>query len=181
MKENFDRALAFVLQYEGGYSDHPSDPGGATNRGITIAELAAVRGHAVTKDDVRALTVAEAGQIYRTRYWAAIRGDDLPAGVDVAVFDCAVNQGVGRATRFLQQASGATVDGVLGPKTLAAAQHASLDEFMAQRMNSYGLLSGLFKTFGLGWSRRLMACYALSASLLKSIDDGDTDDRQNGL
>lgn len=166
MDANFPSALAHVLHYEGGYSDHPSDPGGATNLGITKAVLEAHRGHAVTKADVRALSQAEAAEIYRARYWNAARCDGLPAGIDLAVFDCAVNQGVGRAARYLQQAAGAAVDGQIGPKTLSAvaAINASelLTEFMARRMNGYGLLAKLFATFGLGWSRRLMATHQVA-------------------
>ena len=169
MQQNFDTALAHVLHYEGGYSDHPSDPGGATNRGITKAVLAAYRGRAVSKDDVRALTKTEAAAIYRSRYWDAARCDRLPSGLDIAVFDCAVNQGIGRATRFLQQAAQVTADGKIGPKTLAAIAAAKPDallaEFMARRMNSYGLLRKLFEVFGLGWSRRLMATHAIALSL----------------
>lgn len=174
MKESYERALRHVLIYEGKYSDHPSDPGGATNLGITIAVLAAWRGRAVTKADVRALTLDEAAAIYKARYWDNARCDDLPAGLDLAAFDCAVNQGVGRAARLLQQAAGATVDGVLGPKTLSAVRAGDarliLLEFMARRMQGYGSLQKLFRVFGLGWSRRLMATNALALELLKDAE-----------
>jgi len=120
LQQNFETALAHVLKYEGGYSDHPSDPGGATNRGITKAVLEAYRGHSVSKADVRALSRGEAAAIYRSRYWDAAKCDRLPDGLDLAVFDCAVNQGIGRASRFLQQAAQVTADGKIGPKTLAA-------------------------------------------------------------
>jgi len=169
LQQNFETALAHVLRYEGGYSDHPSDPGGATNRGITKAVLEAYRGHAVSKDDVRALAKAEAAAIYRARYWDAAKCDQLPGGLDIAVFDCAVNQGIRRAARFLQQAAEVTADGQIGPTTLAAVAGAQqgtlLAEFMARRMNSYGLLQKLFRVFGLGWSRRLMATHAVALSL----------------
>lgn len=158
---DLDRCLPFVLEWEGGYSDHPSDPGGATNLGITHAVLAEWRGKPVTKADVKALALPEAAQIYRARYWDKVRGDSLPAGIDLAVFDCAVNQGVGRAIRLLQEAARVKVDGVIGPRTLEAIQSAApiplLNEFMARRMNAYGLLVNLFRSFGLGWSRRLMS------------------------
>jgi lysozyme family protein len=170
LQENFDAALAHVLHYEGGYSDHPRDPGGATNLGITIGVLKEYRGQSVTKDDVRALTLAEAASIYSQRYWDAASCGALPSGIDLAVFDCAVNQGVGRAARFLQQAARVKADGRIGPGTLGAVSAASprtlLAEFMARRMLGYGLLGGLFKTFGLGWSRRLMATYAEALALL---------------
>jgi lysozyme family protein len=161
MIENFGRILEHVLAFEGGYSDHPSDPGGATKYGITRATLTTWRRREVTKAEVKSLTVEEAGEIYRAKYWDRIKGDLLPAGVDLAVMDCCVNQGEGRAVRLLQMALGVAVDGKLGPKTLAAVEAADplalILEFQARRMNAYGLLVGLFRTFGLGWSRRLTA------------------------
>jgi lysozyme family protein len=169
VQNNFESALAHVLRFEGGYSDHPSDPGGATNRGITKAVLESFRGRPVTKAEVRALARDEAADIYRRNYWFAAACDRLPDGLDLAVFDCAVNQGVGRAARYLQKAAGVTADGRVGPKTLAAVNTASpgelLSEFMALRMQGYGLLQKLFKVFGLGWSRRLMATYAAALAL----------------
>lgn len=170
MHHNFQHALAHVLLFEGGYSDHPSDPGGATNLGITKAVLERFRGRGVTKQEVRALTKEEAAEIYRRYYWLAAACDQLPDGVDLAVFDCAVNQGVGRATRFLQQSANVAVDGAIGPRTLAAVKAAEpealLTEFMARRMNAYGLLTKLFKVFGLGWSRRLVATHGAACALV---------------
>jgi lysozyme family protein len=170
---NFDAALAHVLLFEGGYTDHPLDPGGATNLGITQAVLEASRGKPVSKDDVRELTKAEATAIYRQRYWEPARCGALPSGVDLAVFDCAVNQGTRRATRFLQQAANVAADGKIGPATLAAVTQlpaeALLGEFMARRMLGYGLLQTLFKTFGLGWSRRLMATCIAAHELLSAV------------
>lgn len=170
MDETFNAALRHVLHFEGGYSDHPHDPGGATNLGITLRVLEAHRGRSVSKADVRALSRAEATQIYRQRYWIAASCPALPSGLDLAVFDCAVNQGVARATRLLQQAAKVKADGVIGPITLAAIRSAPirdvLNEFMARRMNAYGRLQQLFRTFGLGWSRRLIATHAKSLDLL---------------
>jgi lysozyme family protein len=178
VQHNFQHALAHVLQFEGGYSDHPSDPGGATNLGITKAILEKHRGRAVTKQEVRALTGDEAAEIYRRYYWTAAACDQLPEGVDLAVFDCAVNQGVGRAARFLQHAAQIRPNGGIGPKTIAAAKAARpeslLVEFMARRMQGYGLLQSLFKVFGLGWSRRLMATHAAALALLARQPGDDT-------
>ena len=172
MHENFGASLAHVLKFEGGYSDHPLDPGGATNLGITLAELSSYRGRPVSKDEVRALTKDEASRIYRNRYWDAASCDTLPSGLDLAMFDCAVNQGVARAKRFLQQAANVDADGQIGPVTLATVSKAPcnqlLTEFMALRMQSYGSLSRLFRTFGLGWSRRLIATHAAAISLLRA-------------
>ncbi|MDX2264607.1 MAG: glycosyl hydrolase 108 family protein [Hyphomicrobiales bacterium] len=164
MKDTFPAALKHVLKFEGGYSDHPLDPGGATNLGVTKATLERFRGRRVTKAEVRALKHAEAAAIYRKFYWDQVQGDALPPGLDLAVFDCAVNQGPARARKWLQQAAKARADGVIGPRTLAAVKAADaralLLEFMALRMRHYGSLARLFTAFGLGWSRRLMATLA---------------------
>lgn len=176
MDANFEECLEAILEFEGGYSDHPSDPGGATNLGITKAVLEAWRGHSVSKADMRALKLAEAADIYRARYWDRCRCGELQEGLDLAVFDCAVNQGVGRAQTLLQQALRVTVDGIIGPKTLAAANQRNagplLAEFCARRMAAYGNLTTLFKTFGLGWSRRLLTVHgkALAMAIAAEVD-----------
>jgi lysozyme family protein len=174
LQKNFDAALKHVLAFEGGYSDHPRDPGGATNLGITIGVLERYRGRPVTKDEVRALTKKEAKAIYRKFYWDPCRCALLPTGLDFAVFDCAVNQGVGRATRFLQQAARVAVDGQIGSITLGAVQAADrealLAEFISRRMQSYGLLQRLFRVFGLGWSRRLTATHATALALMRPTE-----------
>lgn len=159
MANRFKEALEHVLQWEGGYVDHPDDPGGATNMGITLATLQSWRGRIVTRADVKALTPAEAGKIYKARYWDQCRCDELPEGVDTIIFDAAVNHGTGRAARLLQEALNVTSDGRIGPITLAAAKRADpralVSEIAARRMLLYGSLAH-FRTFGLGWSRRLM-------------------------
>ena len=169
MADNFDTALDVILALEGGFSNHPADPGGATNLGITRERLSLWLGREASIKDVKDISLETASEIYRAHYWNAARCGDLPSGVDLAVFDCAVNQGVGRATRFLQIACGAKIDGVVGPETLAKVREKSVDnlliEFFAQRMRSYGNLPSLFKTFGLGWSRRLMFVHDKSKSL----------------
>ncbi|MBC8050740.1 MAG: glycoside hydrolase family 108 protein [Chitinophagales bacterium] len=169
MKENFSAALKHVLKFEGGYSDHPLDPGGATNLGITKRTLERFRKRSVTKSEVRALKSSEAAAIYRKDYWNLAACDRLPPGIDLAVFDCAVNQGVGRARKWLQQAARVRADGAIGERTIAAVKTADgralLLEFMALRMRHYGLLSRLFSAFGLGWSRRLMATMAEAMAL----------------
>ena len=93
MNRNFERALSLVLEHEGGYVDHPRDPGGATNLGITLDTLSSWLGRVATKADVLALKVSDVGPIYRRRYWDTIEGDELPDGLDYAVFDFAVNSG----------------------------------------------------------------------------------------
>jgi lysozyme family protein len=170
MQSNFAAALQHVLKYEGGYVNHPLDPGGATNLGITKRTLERFRGARVSVADVKALTHEEAAAIYRQLYWEPARCDRLASGLDLAVFDAAVNQGVGRAARLLNQAAGLGASTLISEATLAAAARKSgeglLLEFMALRMRAYGSLTRLFRTFGLGWSRRLMSTHAMALRLL---------------
>lgn len=154
----FDDALEAIFRWEGGFSDHPEDPGGATNFGITIEALRRWRApEPVTEEDVRTLTRAEAADIYRANYWDECRCGELPPGIALALFDSAVNQGPVRARRLLQAAARVEADGIFGPVTMEAAttadQAALLDDFMARRAVHYASLT---KTFHLGWFRRLM-------------------------
>lgn len=159
MKENFEPSLAAVLVHEGGYVCNPHDPGGATSNGVTQAvydDWRADKGLAART--VREIERDEIGAIYRDLYWDRVRGDDLPAGVDYAVFDFAFNSGVARAARFLQQAVGATPDGQIGPMTLAAVKkqpaRALVDILCDLRLNFLRHLS-TFQYFGRGWTRRV--------------------------
>jgi lysozyme family protein len=168
---SFERALALVLRHEGGYVDHPRDPGGATNLGVTLATLSHARGRPATKADVRELTRAEAAGIYRRSYWDAVQGDDLPAGIDLLLFDLAVNSGPARAVRILQRALGVAEDGVAGPRTRAALARADPKAVIAAVTRERLLfLQRLptWPTFGRGWRRRAQAieqeAHALQAS-----------------
>jgi lysozyme family protein len=102
MESNFHRCMDFVFAREGGFVNDPADPGGATNLGITIATLRAWRGHAVSVDDVRHLGRAEAARIYQSWYWHPAWCGDLPAGVDLLVFDAAVNMGIEPSLNMLR-------------------------------------------------------------------------------
>lgn len=159
---SFDHALAFTLGWEGGWSDHAEDRGGATNLGVTHSTLdhwRQLRPEWGLPADVRALKRRDAARIYRAGYWDAVKGDELPRGVALMVFDAAVNHGPARARKWLQEAAGATVDGIIGPKTLAAVRAASpgllIREFGALRALGY-VATGQMGTFGKGWMRRLM-------------------------
>ena len=158
MKHNWEEALRHILKYEGGYVNHPADPGGMTNLGVTKRVWEEWTGKPATEADMRALTPEMVGPLYKTRYWDAVRGDDLPSGVDLCVFDCAVNAGVGRASKFLQQSVGVTADGQIGPKTVEATTAKPADEVVAKfcdlREAHYKSLP-TFATFGKGWMRRL--------------------------
>lgn len=158
MKANFARCLAHVLKSEGGWADHPSDPGGATMKGITIGTYRDWKGRAVTKAELRAISDAEVAEIYRRNYWNAVRGDDLPAGLDLVAFDAAVNSGVSRGARWLQQAVGVAADGKVGPQTVAAAKAAHAEVVIDRACDiRLGFLRGLktWSTFGTGWGRRV--------------------------
>lgn len=161
MKENFKASLAAVLKHEGGYVDHLRDPGGATNMGITRHTLAAWRGMKIRdlpKTEVKWLTLAEASEIYKARYWDMSRCDDLPSGVDLVVFDGSVNSGPRRSIKWLQGAIEVKRDGVLGPVTLKATVAMSADQvvdrILATRLAWLKRLK-TWPTFGKGWAKRI--------------------------
>ncbi len=167
---SFPRALSLTLQFEGGFGDDPRDPGGATNHGITQATLAQFRGHSVSKGDVKSITLDEAGDIYRQRYWKAVCGDQLPPGVDMCLFDLAVNSGPRKAIQILQAALGRPVNGILGSETLTEAQGtdpAKLIVDICSRRLSFLQRLTTFATFGRGWSRRVSAIEKAACDLAK--------------
>lgn len=157
MKDNFAACLAATLSHEGGWADHPSDPGGATMRGITLATYRQYRPGA-TKADLRAITDAEVRTIYRRGYWDVVRGDDLPPGLDLVAFDAAANSGPSRGAQWLQMALGVAADGVVGPKTLAAAEAAdptwTIPTACDMRMTFLRRLP-TWGEFGRGWQIRV--------------------------
>ena len=150
---NFDAAFDVLLKHEGGYVNHPSDPGGATNMGITeaVARRVGYRG------SMQDLPVELAKRIYHEDYWNAVRAEQLPPAVRYAVFDAAVNSGPAQSVRWLQRALGVTDDGVIGPQTLSAANQANPDalraRLVAQRLRFMTNLD-TFGDFGRGWTRR---------------------------
>jgi lysozyme family protein len=156
--KNFEAALTIVLREEGGYADHPADPGGATMMGVTQATLSDWRGYGVSKAEVKSLSRTEAAAIYRARYWDAVKGDELPAGLDLALFDLAVNSGPKRAVKLLQRALGIAEDGALGPVTMRAAKAGHtpflIAALMAERRRFLEALKG-WAVFGRGWKIRL--------------------------
>lgn len=120
MDRNFARALALVLKSEGGWSDDPHDPGGATMKGVTLANFRRYVKADASKADLRKISDDQLATVYRRFYWDAVAGAQLPAGVDYALFDFAVNSGPARAAKVLQGVVGGAVDGRIGPATLAA-------------------------------------------------------------
>ena len=157
MKENFDKSLKMILHHEGGYVNHPRDPGGETKLGVTKRVYEEWGG---TKD-MRDLTQEDVAPIYEKNYWGRAKCDHLPSGLDLAVFDWAVNSGVGRAAKKLQTMIGTEADGGIGPNTLRTLdeyiEHHGIEEtlrnYKAIRQKFYESLS-TFDTFGKGWTKR---------------------------
>jgi lysozyme family protein len=168
MRTNFEDALEALLKHEGGYVNHPADPGGMTNLGVTKRVWEEWKGQAVDEAEMRALTPEKVGPLYKAKYWDMVHGDQLPSGVDLCVFDCAVNSGVKRASKLLQRAVGVDDDGVIGRGTLAAVEALSaeeiIDRFCAERLSFLEALP-TFATFGKGWSRRVAGVKTESLNL----------------
>ncbi|MCF3640638.1 peptidoglycan-binding protein [Rhizobium sp. TRM95111] len=160
---NFDRAHAVIAEFEGGYSDHPKDPGGATNFGITHKTLAAWRKRAVSKADVKALTFDEAKAIYRQEYWRRSSCHEMPGPLALVVYNVAVHAGPGTAAKFLQRALNANgfslkVDGGIGGDTLGAVATAPVDDVISDMIDLYAARLRSHKnyaTFKKGFERRI--------------------------
>jgi len=153
----FEACLAFTLGEEGGFTNDPRDPGGATNMGITLATLSNWRGDNCVPGDVRDLARNEAAAIYHGLYWQALQCGGLPMGVDLQIFDFGVNAGTGRAARMLQAALDVTVDGLIGPVTVGAAQYVDavlLVGRLSDREEAYYRTLPTFSIFGVGWLSR---------------------------
>jgi lysozyme family protein len=158
MNENWDDSFAAVLKHEGGFVNHPKDPGGMTNLGVTKAAIEAYLGRTVDEAFMRSLTPDSVKPFYKSQYWNKIKGDDLPSGVDYAAYDLAVNSGVGRAAKYLQEIAGVVADGMIGPKSLEAIKAYDPEQMvMALCDMRLDFLKRLptFDTFGKGWSRRV--------------------------
>lgn len=173
MKGNFEACLAETLRHEGGWADDPDDPGGATMKGVTIGTFAQFKGRKVTKAELRAISDADLRAIYRRNYWDKVRGDELPAGLDLVAFDAAVNSGPARGARWLQQALGVTADGKIGPVTLDAAQKADAGFVVERALNNRMAFLRALKTwwkFGKGWTARVDA---IRTAALRMASDSD--------
>lgn len=164
---NYKPSLSLVLAHEGGYVNHPKDPGGATNKGVTQAVYDSYRKiKGLPVQSVKLISSDEVGEIYQKQYWRQVKGDDLPTGLDYAVFDFGVNSGVSRAARYLQRLVGVPDDGVIGNQTLSAIYaEARKDEeklIAAYCANRLAFLKSLatFSTFGVGWTRRVIGYQA---------------------
>ena len=176
MKNNFSNCLSITLEYEGGYSNHPKDPGGATNLGIIQREYNSyLRLKGQEPHSVKTITRAEAEDIYENKYWIGVKGDLLPVGLDLAVFDFGVNSGPSRAIKFLQKAinkvEGRTLktDGILASATLDAST--SLNDLpgvisqLCDSRDSWLHTLKTWATFGKGWGDRVKGIKAKSLEM----------------
>lgn len=180
---NFPACLKVTLTHEGGWSDHPSDPGGATMKGVTIGRYRQYYPKA-TKADLRNISDADLQRIYRDDYWSKVNGDALPYGVDLATFDFGVNSGPSRGARYLQWVVGAKQDGVVGPETLTktvlAGGKSVVQKLCARRLSFVQGLS-TFKVFGKGWSRRIADIEAKGVAMWMAKGGSLTDDHRKEL
>jgi len=168
MNKNYDKCLETILHHEGGYVNHPEDPGGETNLGVTKRVYQEWGG---TKD-MKDLTFDDVAPIYKKNYWDKMKCDDLPSGLDLCVFDFGVNAGPGRAAKYLQTLIGTVADGGIGPNTLTKLKEytdktgvkETITNYQNERQDYYEKLS-TFKTFGRGWTRRVEETTKLALEL----------------
>jgi len=173
MNANFDMSFDRVIQSEGGYVWDRDDAGGETNLGVTIGAWGAYLGRAIQPGEMVKLTKSDVKPFYKAMYWDKVKGDDLPAGVDYAIFDFAVNAGTGRAAKFLQRAVGAVDDGVIGSGTLGLVAKADptklLNNFADQKQRFYNGLATTNPTqqkFLKGWLARVDHVQTAATSML---------------
>jgi lysozyme family protein len=169
MQSNWGNAFKMMLASEGGYVNHPSDPGGMTNLGVTKRVWEEWVGRESNEKEMRSLTPEMVEPLYKRKFWDACKCDDMPTGVDYLVFDFAVNAGVGRSAKILQTAVGVPADGGIGPITLAAVNAqdpADLIEKFSDAKESFYRSLSTFDTFGKGWLNRVAAVKVKSSSML---------------
>jgi lysozyme family protein len=177
MINNWDKSCEMVLKHEGGFTNDQRDPGnrlpdgrkGSTMLGCTQANWEAYINRKVTQDDMKRLTKDDVKPLYKKNYWDAVKGDELPNGVDYAAFDFAINAGPSAARKMIQRALGVTADGVFGPKTMAAIQSADAKDLMKKFSNEkivfYKNLSN-FKVYGNGWLKRVEDVQAVADKMI---------------
>lgn len=169
MQSNWPQSFRLMLASEGGFSNHPSDPGGMTNLGVTKATWENWVGRESDEAEMRGLTPEKVEPLYKKKYFDAVRGDELPMGLDYLMFDFAVNAGAGRAIKTLQTAVGVTPDGGFGPITMAAVQAVDpvelIEQFSQAKEDFYRSLT-TFATFGKGWLNRVADVKVKASAML---------------
>ena len=169
MQANYDKCLEAILHHEGGYVNHPKDPGGETNLGVTKRVYEEWGG---TKD-MKELLVEDVAPIYKKNYWDKIKADSLPSGLDLCVFDFGVNAGPVRAAKYLQGQIGTMADGGIGPNTLAKLEEylkftpveQAIKTYQESRQDYYEQLS-TFSSFGRGWTRRVQETTKMALEMI---------------
>jgi lysozyme family protein len=166
---NWKKSFELMLASEGGYVNHPSDPGGMTNLGVTKRVWEEWVGRESNEKEMRSLTPEMVEPLYKRKFWDACKCDDMPAGIDYLVFDFAVNAGVGRSAKILQTAVGVTPDGGIGPITLAAVKAQDPTELVqkfSDAKEAFYRSLNTFETFGKGWLNRVAAVKIKANTLL---------------
>ena len=163
INKEYQQCLEMILHHEGGYVNHPDDPGGETNLGVTKKVYDAYcKKNGLRAKSMRDLEVLDVAPIYKTEYWDRVKGDDLHPALALCVFDFGVNAGTGRAAKYLQKLVNAKADGAIGPATLRKVGIATeaygiknlVTDYQKNRQKYYEKLKH-FKTFGRGWTRRV--------------------------
>ena len=172
-RPNYPQIMDWIRGHEGGFVDHPKDPGGRTNYGITQATYNAFRAaKGFGPRNVKMIHENEVAEIYEFQYWSRIQGDDLPDGVDYTVMDYAVSSGPARAAKVLQRTVGVQADGVIGAFTLVAVKKQSsvrvINDMCDERMRFLRKLRH-WPTFGRGWSRRVAEVRLNSVALATNM------------
>ena len=170
MDPRFLARLAIILQSEGGYCDRPGDPGGPTNQGVTMLTFSTYLGLPATVSELKAITPTMVAEIYRSEFWEMCHADKCPPGVDLMVFDAAVNSGPARAIRWLQQAIGVAADGHYGPVTAAALAAAQPGRVITlyQNLRLSFLHAQPDAADNPGWFTRVVRTAALAQSLAEA-------------
>jgi lysozyme family protein len=169
MQANYEKCLETILHHEGGYVNHPKDPGGETNLGVTKRVYEDFGG----EKDMKDLLIEDVAPIYEKNYWGRMKCGDMPSGLDLCVFDFGVNAGTGRSAKYLQTMIGTVADGGIGPNTLGALANyveevgveGAIRNFQEARQEYYESLS-TFETFGRGWTRRVDETTELAVSMI---------------
>ncbi len=170
MKHNFENALEMLLEHEGGYVNHPRDPGGETNLGVTRKTWAKWLGREIKNGEMKKLKIEDVGDLYKKEYWDRLKCDELPSGLDFFCFDWGVNSGTGRSAKALQRIIEVAQDGAIGPMTLKEVnKHEAKDlvnKMHTRRQEFYENLS-TFDTFGKGWTARNKKALKQAKKLIK--------------
>jgi lysozyme family protein len=169
MINNYEFSLAQVLKSEGGYVNHPKDPGGETNMGVTKAAWSTWLKRTILPGEMAQLTHADIIPFYKALYWDKSYCNQLPTGIDYMVFDASVNMGVGQSIKLFQKSLGGVPDGIIGPNTMKLINEMNvktmIDKYSAQKEMFYRSL-GTFPTFGKGWLARVERVKQTALSML---------------